>query len=408
VSPSDGEIVLSPSAVVSVAFAPPIAADERIEATLLRGVDDAQESASIRPLAADLASDGASATIEVDDLAPGRNLVSVKRLPVGATRASAFDSVTIDRGGYFALDAAPFAAGATGRSVTRPSTLDPAVPRPLGISIWYPTAPSIPPNPQAAPVVDAPLFPGAQALPVVLFSHGLCSFPTQSVFLALALARAGYIVAAMTHPGGSYLDPPAGQACVTTTATSFAERPGDVIATVDALLAWSADPNDARFYGAVDPGRIGMSGHSFGGQTALRMAPLEPRIRATLALAPALNVIAAVLTPASTGVPTMIQGGTLDTFAPFLTSQVPAYDALTAPRFLLEIHNTGHFAFADFCTPFFGLGGPDCAASALTQAQAHAIVLPYSLGFLGRYLAGDRRWDQLLEAQDGVLLQQER
>jgi predicted dienelactone hydrolase len=104
----------------------------------------------------------------------------------------------------------------------------------------------------------------------------------------------------------------------------------------------------------------------------------------------------------------MIQGGTLDTFAPFLTSQVPAYDALTPPRFLLEIHNTGHFAFADLCTPFFGLGGPDCAASALTQEQAHAIVLPYSLGFLGRYLAGDLRWDQLLHGQDGVELREER
>ena len=65
--------------------------------------------------------------------------------------------------------------------------------------------------------------------------------------------------------------------------------------------------------------------------------------------------------------------------------------------FLVEILNTGHFAWSDLCAgSLFGVR--DCDPGTLTQDEAHALVLRYAIPFLARYLAGEARFAKLLTA----------
>lgn len=115
------------------------------------------------------------------------------------------------------------------------------------------------------------------------------------------------------------------------------------------MLEISASPG-GPLSGAIDPSRIGMSGWSFGGQTTLQFAARDPRVRAALALAPAgVEFVTADLPLIE--IPMMIIGAELDSFAPFGEQSRPAFESLRQPRYLVELLDTGHFAFADICSP---------------------------------------------------------
>jgi fermentation-respiration switch protein FrsA (DUF1100 family) len=96
-------------------------------------------------------------------------------------------------------------------------------------------------------------------------------------------------------------------------------------------------------------------------------------------------------------VPAMIQAGEKDSLVPFARLQ-DVYDLLRSPRFLVEILNTGHFAFANACLSPSGTSYPDCAAGTIPQDDANALVLRFAVPFLGRYVAGDPGWTARLEA----------
>ncbi len=271
--------------------------------------------------------------------------------------------------------------------------------RPLDTFIWYPAVPGTG-TATAMGRRDAVVLKGH--FPLVLFSHGLCGIPNQSVFLTTVLASWGFIVAAPPHPGNEIID--GFPACVADAGDSFANRVADIRFTIDSML-FEAERAGSPFAHRLSPHRIGMSGHSFGGQTTLRVALADSRIRAALALAPAL--ISAV-EPGQIHIPTMIQGSEKDGLAPFETDSKAAFARLDGPRFLLEILNTGHFAYSDVCAAFLFPGLHDCDPGLLTQDEAHADVLRFAVPFLLRYLAGQRRFAELLtpaSAPPGVVLQ---
>ncbi|MBV8536298.1 MAG: prolyl oligopeptidase family serine peptidase [Alphaproteobacteria bacterium] len=158
-----------------------------------------------------------------------------------------------------ALALAAFArtAGAVGfQEVTVPDPDD----KPLAAAIWYPSSASTAPRsfgllPMAV-AENAPV--SGDHLPLVVISHGTGGSDAGHSDTAIALAEAGFVVAAVTHTGDNPLDH-----SYAFTARNFAGRPRHLSQLIDYMLAsW---PEHAR----IDPARIGAFGHSAGGFTVL-------------------------------------------------------------------------------------------------------------------------------------------
>lgn len=101
--------------------------------------------------------------------------------------------------------------------------------------------------------------------PMVFISHGRAGSRFAHHDLAVALARAGYIVCALEHPGDNYAD----QTRVGTEDVLIG-RARHVSAAMDALLA------EPFFAGHLDTTRIGVAGFSEGGYTGLLLVGARP------------------------------------------------------------------------------------------------------------------------------------
>jgi predicted dienelactone hydrolase len=139
----------------------------------------------------------------------------------------------------------------------------------LQMAIWYPSADkaTASPNPafdMAVAVNGTVAVNGAVAggtHPLIVMSHGTGGMALNSYDTAMALARAGFVVAAVTHTGDNYQDH-----STSFTGRNFADRPRHISRVIDFMLrSWPGR-------GAIDPARIGMFGHSAGGATALLVA----------------------------------------------------------------------------------------------------------------------------------------
>jgi dienelactone hydrolase len=274
-------------------------------------------------------------------------------------------------------DRLPFQAGVRNVTFTKSSVVDPMQQRALATYIWYPTDPGAGPvNGGLGAVVDAPLDASGGPYPMLLFSHGSCGFPTQSVFLTALLAAQGFVVVAPPHPGNTLSEFPN---CGTFSAqlASVQERPQDMVFVLDQMLAESANPS-SPFFGAVDPERIGMSGHSFGGLTTYLVQDIEPRVKVAIPMAPAVG--GQVL-----DVPSLTMLGQIDSVVSNAAIR-DAYARALPPKVLIEIERAGHYAFSGLCFPSSDCNPP----TTLTQDEAHGHVLRWVRPFLELYLNDDQ------------------
>jgi predicted dienelactone hydrolase len=137
------------------------------------------------------------------------------------------------------------------------------------VVVWYPTGDQ--PTPRAfGPYtmrVAVAAAPADGAFGLIVISHGSGGDGLAHRDLALALASAGYVVAAPTHPKDNYRDTSGvGSAGV------WSGRPRQVSRTIDRVLEDPAvGPKIARE-------RIGVVGHSAGGYTALALAGAQPSV----------------------------------------------------------------------------------------------------------------------------------
>lgn len=419
-APESGAVVLATEVSVDVSLWPPLAPRERIEVRLRAGLD-AIGGVELRDLSDRLvlARDRRSARLVAGPLPPGRSeLVVVRRRggsepdpspphartggPAPRSRlAGSFDGLfdglrttrlVLDRGGFEPDAPPPWNAGAVTSAFEHAGALGL---RRLDVVVWYPTDADSPARDlQLDAIPGAPPVAGARALPTLLFSHGNCGEPHQSTYLTAGLARVGFLVAAMSHPGNTS-ENPADCDDPSKLVVAFAERPGDVIATLDWLIAETGSPA-SPLHDLVDPDRLGLAGWSFGGQTAIRVPAEDDRFRAALALAPSYAPVRLFIDPSlPLAIPVMVQGASLDETTPFEVDQRPLFERLVAPRYLVEIFGTGHFAFGDApCA--------SCGADVLPQERAHALAQRFGFAFLGRYVAGDRRWENLLAPASGA------
>jgi predicted dienelactone hydrolase len=129
--------------------------------------------------------------------------------------------------------------------------------------LWYPTFKTEIPQArgfarfQAA--LDAP--PGRGRFGLVLLSHGTGGSPLGHHTTAAHLARCGWIVVAVEHPGTSYRD--GGDLG---TNRQWTARPRQLSHALDAALA------DQRFAEVADPERVAAVGYSAGGTAVLMLA----------------------------------------------------------------------------------------------------------------------------------------
>ena len=298
--------------------------------------------------------------------------------------ADAADVVGVLNGLRSPTQAGPYGVGVKRITFTKASVTQPDQQRVLLTEIWYPGPSGNGPTDQhPGGKVDAPLADGAHSLPLVMFSHGSCGYQEQSVFFTSYLASHGFIVAAPPHPGNTTKDCFAGGGTPAAEADSLANRPADIRFVIDSLLALNADPT-SFFHGAIDPGRIGMSGHSFGGLTTLLVSAADARIVAGLAMAPVARGFEDEVR--AIHVPLMTEVGTLDGLH---ADGLLTYGWLQAPRYLLEIDNLTHAAFADLCI--------DCTPATLPLAEAHPVILRYAIPFLVRWVGGGHQFDAFLD-----------
>ena len=102
-------------------------------------------------------------------------------------------------------------------------------------------------------------------LPLVVFSHGTGGWFGGHHDTAAALADAGFIVAAISHPGDTAKD-----SSRSDDLSIFGSRPADMVRLLDFLL------QDWKDKAVVDQGRIGLFGFSMGGYTSLALIGVTP------------------------------------------------------------------------------------------------------------------------------------
>jgi dipeptidyl aminopeptidase/acylaminoacyl peptidase len=240
--------------------------------------------------------------------------------------------------------------------------------RHLAATIWYPVAGE--PLAGRSTLPDAPPS-GRGPFPVIVYSHGGCGGSPQAIApIATSIARTGFVFVQFPHPGSTAED------CASEGdryARGLLERPDDIVQVLDSLrqlnnvISW-------RLHGIVDSDRVGIIGHSQGGQTALMMPARDSRVKATVSLSPSVahpDTPAAVWQAiAMAHAPVMIMRGTRDGV---WTSEgaLRAYDLLPSdvPRAYLEIEGMGH-------SP--------------STADDIATVLHYVTAFFRFYVQGDR------------------
>ena len=177
---------------------------------------------------------------------------------------------------FTALAILPAAMASPGKTVgfQQVSVPDPEG-KPIAMAIWYPSD---------APAADSPLgmfsqFVATNAplagkqLPLILISHGTSGSFASHFDTALALAKAGFVAAAITHTGDSFADQ-----SYTGNQINLIDRPRQIRVALDYLLeSW-------KDHAQLDSERIGMFGFSLGGFTTLVMIGGTPDLTQTAKL----------------------------------------------------------------------------------------------------------------------------
>jgi dienelactone hydrolase len=271
----------------------------------------------------------------------------------------------------------PFARGHFPVGVRSLDLVDPERERRIPLELWYPAAeeargrdlspesqdryrvmPATPEVGQEA-VRDAAAQPGR--FPLILFSHGFGGHRRQTTHFCTHLASHGYWVAAPDHTGNTMIDmmglvarlQSGGEAPdpMELVGSFVADRPLDVSFAIDQLLE-DAGAEDV----SLDPERIGMSGHSFGGWTTLQVSGRDPRVRAALPLAPAggPTPLAGETNPLESSleldwerdVPTLFLVAERDTLLP-LEGMHSLYGRTRGPKRMVVLQNSDHLHFCD-------------------------------------------------------------
>lgn len=286
-----------------------------------------------------------------------------------------------------ALAAAPLAAGFETLRVSDGTD------KPLEVAVWYPTEAVAQPvdlGPFTLDIARGGALAG-QRLPLIVISHGNGGATLSHHDTAVALAQAGFVVAAVAHTGDNHADQ--------SRAASMMDRPRHISRVIDHMLSqWSGKDR-------IDAKRIGVFGHSSGGFTALatvggiadlgRIAPhcqqrpgdypcqlmarqpagtaalvaavAQPapdnRVRAAVVVAPALGFTFTQASLVAISVPVQLWRAEEDVVLPHPWYVEPVRAALPQPLDYRVVPKAGHFDFLAPCTQRFAAMAPPLCGS---------------------------------------------
>jgi predicted dienelactone hydrolase len=243
--------------------------------------------------------------------------------------------------------------------------------------------------------------PIENSIPVVLFSHGLGGSRTGSAYLGKHWAAHGYVAVFLQHPGSDesvWKDQRLANRMSAmrdaASARNLMLRLQDVSAVIDQLESWNKEANHV-LAGRMDMSKIGMSGHSFGGQTTQAVCgqsfPLvgqrmtDKRISAAIVMSPSAQERGSIAQAfGSVSIPWLLMTGTNDTAAiggQTVESRRKVYPALPpGDKFELVLNGAEHSAFTDRPLP---------GESGTRNANHHRVILALSTAFWDAYLKND-------------------
>lgn len=281
-------------------------------------------------------------------------------------------------------------------------------------ALWYPCAEqpgTMRFGPYVLPVTkDCPL--SGERRPLIVVSHGRAGTFMGHHDTAEALADAGFIVAAINHPGDTASDKSRA-----TELSVYVSRPADIKRLIDYMVG--ASPAAAF----IDPSRIGFFGFSRGGYTGLAVIganadwanatgycgdspargcqqirgkefpgpiPHDKRIKAAVVADP-LAVFFTAETLAPITVPVQLWASELGGDGVFLRDVAPLDTNLSAPHEYHVVHKAGHFAFF-LCPPALAQDYPDLCTdrSGFDRAAFHKEFNAAVVKFLQDNLNGRR------------------
>lgn len=268
---------------------------------------------------------------------------------------------------------------------------------------------------------DAPAAEGP--FPLVVYSHGSGGFRWVATFFTEFLASKGFVVAAPDHTGNTAIDGFTGGSV--DSPTNANNRPGDVTDTIDAVLA-ANDDNADPLAGRIDATRIGLTGHSFGGFTALASASghtnsvgtttADPRITALVVMAP-YTLLLSDDELAAVGLPTMMISATDDLTTPIETNTERAWDLISGrPLVRIDVISAAHNSFTDLCQlreavadlpdvseaitdALAAQAGQACSDDVLASVEVHRITNAYAAAFLIDQLTGSTTYATVLACE---------
>jgi len=297
----------------------------------------------------------------------------------------------------------------------------------LTVAVWYPTAAQPKPYNYAGSTsgnvaINAAPYAEGSPYPLLVFSHGYGGSGLSAVFLTEALAARGWIVAAPDHHDRhSAVRIRTGQAedydrraflqhAKEIAASSYEDREGylyrldEIKAVVDRILT------SDTFGRLIDPNRIALGGHSFGGFTALGVCGTikerhDIRIKAVLLFSTGAggylfneDELSAVR------VPSMLFLGEREKDAARGRDMTMAeiadkvYRNMPPPKYFLEVKGANHLSFNNQFS-----GRRIARLLRGNEERLFDVIRRYSIAFLEKYVGGRKDAEQILNQNDPLL-----
>jgi len=313
----------------------------------------------------------------------------------------------------------------------------------LRITIWYPAAsdaieqplvlgpPDLPLRDVGAVAANAAPAANSERLPVILLSHGFGGTARLMGWFGISMARNGYVVIAVDHPGNNGIDE-----MTIPGAILYWDRADDL------RTAFEAIKNDPIMGPHLDGARVGVAGFSAGGFTALvaggarvtlahlarfcaaspndgvcrpqrelAVTPEQiaavyerpeiaaelahagedhsvPGVRAVFGMAPALVQALDPMSLANLRIPVHIILGDADEVAPPATNGLVAAKLIPGAE-LQQLADVGHYDFAATCTDAGRKAIPTCNVK-VPQPDTHNWTIAAALVFFDRNIKRPR------------------